>query len=565
MKHSETLCATSSALLRLAGYIFLRWIPSSAIPNILYALFAVYITSFVISFNSQVTDDPVHKSKHVKYPSAAGIILGGAPNIDRPYLTLLTVFINLSILLFSVDLVYTSFKVIPAMALTLTRIGYVSSTSAAFVVRDPFSEQVLLRYKQIPLTTANVSQEFVFEEDAWSGWSQVTVSESRLTEDVDYTTSIVLSELAPQTRYVYSAPGLNSSFVTAASETTPAGSFSFLASSCIKARVPYSPFDNPLTIHGYRIHAFLLPTVDFFLFLGDFTYADVPKLMGTTTEAYRRHYRQVYADLKRLLWNSLPTIHVFDDHEIINDYDPLSVDLYEPAIEDAWKLYQAAGNPAPVRENTTYYAFERQGVPFFLLDTRTYRSVKADVDDAQKTMLGAQQLQDFHAWLVANAAAPVKFVVSSIPFTKNWNAGVDTKDTWAGYLHERAKVLEWIKNEGGGGVLFLSGDRHEAAAIRFPFLESGEKHANDVYEFSTSPFSQFYVPIRTHYQVDDEDVTIMYLPSGNSKVGKVEVEYDEAGEVKVVYRLFIDGKERWVWNMLRGSNSYETEWTPGPV
>lgn len=297
------------------------------------------------------------------------------------------------------------------------------------------------------------------------------------------------------------------------------------------------------------------------MFLGDFTYADVPKLMGTTTESYRRHYRQVYADLKRLAWNALPTLHVFDDHEIINDYDPGSLSLYKPAI-DAWKLYQASGNPAAVRDNATYYTFTRQGIPFFMMDTRTYRSLKHATDDAQKTMLGAQQLADLHAWLVASRNAPVKFLVSSIPFTKNWNAGVDTTDTWAGYLHERELILEWLWREANGGVLILSGDRHEAAAIRFPSPDGDT--SRDVYEFSTSPFSQFYIPIRTHYQVDEEDVTIMYLPSGNSKVGKVEVEMENTESVTVKYRLFIDGEEKWVWRMTTG-DAYQVSWDTAPI
>lgn len=231
--------------------------------------------------------------------------------------------------------------------------------------------------------------------------------------------------------------------------------------------------------------------------------------------------------------------------------------LYDAAI-DAWKLYQHYANPAPVRFNTTYYTFERQGIPFFLLDTRTYRSLKIAKDDADKTMLGEQQLEDLFTWLDENKAADFKIVVSSCPFTKNWR-GVDALDTWAGYLHERKYVLE--KFWEAGNVIILSGDRHEAAAIKFPPPDLIDD-ARTVYEFSTSPFSQFYIPIPTHRQMDNEDITLVYKPNGNSKVGqypvenmlrklliklgRVTIDSKPNGKSELYYELFIDGEE--VWN-----------------
>ena len=60
----------------------------------------------------------------------------------------------------------------------------------------------------------------------------------------------------------------------------------------------------------------------FMLFLGDFIYIDVPGGQGRSLEDYRRNYRQVYASPD---WpdaaKELPWIHVYDDHEIQNDWD----------------------------------------------------------------------------------------------------------------------------------------------------------------------------------------------------------------------------------------------------
>ncbi|KAK9450751.1 PhoD-like phosphatase-domain-containing protein [Limtongia smithiae] len=568
-----SICAASSSLLRVVGYFFLRWAPLSIFPPAIYTAFAVYFASFFYLFDAQIKTEntaeatgkeaPATKTEaetnteksHEGAPPVDGksdttvsrvpwrTFFLGLPEIDRPFWTLLAIFINLSVLCCTLDLVYTSFKSMPLLGLEFSRIGYVSSTSATFVVRDPFSEPVLLRYREIVSGAEEVTFDFADDYD-WAGWSTVVVAE-KLGEESDYTTRVVVDGLKPATRYSYAAPFLNSSFVTAPEEG--AGRFSFLSTSCIKARVPYNPLDNPLSINGFKVHDFLRNEVDFLLFLGDFTYADVPKLMGTDEESFRRHYRHVYWYLRALGWTTLPTVHVFDDHEIINDYDPRHQDLYAPAISSAWKAYQDAGNPAAMHDNTTYYTFERQGIPFFLMDTRTYRSLESAPDGPAKTMLGMRQLEDLRTWLEAHRAAPFKFVVSSVPFTKNW-IGVDKFDTWGGYQHERRRILEWMF-AAGGGVVVLSGDRHEAAAIRFPAPDGDS--ANDVYEFSASPFSQFYIPIRTHWQVDDEDVTLMYKPRGNSKVGKVDVEMRADGSTQMDYTLYIDGEAEWSYTLLR--------------
>jgi alkaline phosphatase D len=79
-----------------------------------------------------------------------------------------------------------------------------------------------------------------------------------------------------------------------------------------------------------------------------------------------------------------------------------------------------------------------------MMDTRSYRepSLESPADSVNKTMLGKEQLADLLSFLEKPAAVGVKwkFVISSIPFTKNWR--VNGLDTWGGYLHERQIILE---------------------------------------------------------------------------------------------------------------------------
>jgi len=68
-------------------------------------------------------------------------------------------------------------------------------------------------------------------------------------------------------------------------------------------------------------------------------------------------------------------------------------------------------------------------------------------------MLGSQQLEDLLGWLETEKGR-LKVLVSSVPFTRNWR-GVESRDSWAGYLWERERVLEGMwRTE---GVVVISG------------------------------------------------------------------------------------------------------------
>ena len=76
----------------------------------------------------------------------------------------------------------------------------------------------------------------------------------------------------------------------------------------------------------------------FMIFLGDFIYIDVPKRFGTTTEDYRREYRQVYASPDwPAVGQNLSWIHVLDDHEIANDWDGNVTGVYNNAVDPVCK------------------------------------------------------------------------------------------------------------------------------------------------------------------------------------------------------------------------------------
>ncbi|KAI5809044.1 PhoD-like phosphatase-domain-containing protein [Peziza echinospora] len=613
---STPITALSAFILKAASYIFLRWIPSHIFIKPVFTSYLIYLTTFLAGWRFQPKYDVLSKTLDVKRveidgnntsdlnapvtlnenaepegneatplfeiekpvqrieatetvvkrkirPNKLKSLLLGTPAPNSRGLNLLNLLLHTLLASFVADLTYRSEYFHPAQDLSFARTGYVSENSARILIREPDELKLpLYVYHRPEPEDSNVKYQWIQSPPI-----------RRLTPVTDFTVPVEIHELHPSTKYAYrTSNGHAGSFRTAPARLSALDKamghharntkFTFLTSSCIKARFPYNPFHHPLHMRGFKILGQMLRdkivVPDFMLFLGDFIYIDVPhrpKVSKTKsiTEGYREHYRQVYASPDWADVN-IPWIHVVDDHEIANDWSENTTGIYPYAMEPFY-IYQHSVNPPSVHKGVTYYQFIHGTASFFLADTRQYRSGNFDPDGPEKSMLGKQQRDDVISWLrKEEPGVQWKIFVSSVPFTKNWRFG--SEDTWAGFLYERRVLLEemWrVGAEGRGGVVVLSGDRHEFGATAFPPPADSPAHehrlAATVHEFSCSPMSQFYLPKRTYVQNDDEDVLVKYIPDGNSKVGAVEVDSTNvAGEQAVLkYRLFVDGKEVWDW------------------
>ena len=630
---AATVAALSSTSLRIVAYVFFRWvcctllsyhdpadsiqIPGHQLVPTIYTAALIYISSFLYTWKTTVPHtwsrgkDKVYSKRaaeqrapqedslgsgeitqstfHIEVNGhtyeheherdgtttrRVGTIMLGLPNPQSLIWSVVTVSLNLLLVLGTLDVVYRRRLSYPSHDLAFARLGYVSDTSANILIREPDMSQlpIYISYRDAPGSGA---------DDSWKSVGQIFL----LSNETDYTYSQVIAPLRPSTRYQYASSNNHSGFFTTASPLgrMPLGSskFTFLTSSCIKPRFPYNPFSHPLSIAGLRYLANWIPELQasFMMFLGDFIYIDIPHRSGTDTEAYRREYRQVYASPD---WpaatKELPWLHVIDDHEIANDWDKQDQDPY-PAAINPWNLYHGSLNPpSAAPSNASYFQFTQGPASFFMLNTRRYRcpAYSAIASSRTKSLLGATQLGSLLRFLRRDEPAGVqwKFVISSVPFTRNWR--INSADAWANYLHERRVILEAMWDVGmrgdGIGVVILSGDRHEFAATAFPPPKGGKWPLSaTVHEFSTSPLSMFYLPIRSYWERpgedDIEEVLIKYVPDGNSKFGAVELEEVKGGEQGLLrFRLIVDGMERWDYLLMtppavgRGGRGRDAIW-----
>ncbi|KAK2051882.1 PhoD-like phosphatase [Colletotrichum caudatum] len=490
----EAISAVATLTLRATAILFTRFHPlGRRYLNRIYGSAVLYLSCLLVKAFSPSTSIGSSKRRH---PGL--MLLLGWTDRASPIASFVTVLLN-----FLGHLLHHSND------LSFSRVGYVDESTARIVARHNWSPITYVEIRWGPSETREAQAE-----------SQTI----HLDASNDYVGTFLLGGLQPGTQYTYTTNvGHSGSFETA---ETSAKRWSLISTSCIKPFYPYNPLNHGLQIRDLELLDHYLSTnpADMMPFLGDFIYIDLPVAFGWTKEHYTTAYRQVYASPS---WSSalrsLPWLHVYDDHEIINDWAANETGLYESAMQQFWAYHGHANPPSRYGAGATYYTFRRGDISFFVLDTRRYRSSESSEDGPNKTMLGRTQLTDLQDWLETEKSW--KVVVSSVPFTRNWR-GPDAADSWSGYLWERDI------------------DRHEHATTVFP---PNEKGGRSVIEFSTSPLNQFFEPFdRFHKQIEETGVSVYSHPRGNSKFEKVSFDTATPNHLRVEYDLIVDGKK--VWN-----------------
>jgi alkaline phosphatase D len=269
------------------------------------------------------------------------------------------------------------------------------------------------------------------------------------------------------------------------------------------------------TIHAWR--------PDLFIGLGDMIYADnactatgrygnaqLPGDFGPATDlaGFWAHWRYNRADpaSQRLLANT-SYVGVWDDHEVINDFGPLtdigSGPPYTPGVHLLPIGLQAFLDYTPIATAPRLYRSLRWGrhLELFVLDTRSFRDANFAQDSPEnpKTMLGHDQL----AWLergLASSDATWKVIVSSVPMSiptgfppTNGRDGWANFDQTTGFENELLEILGFMAENAIHNTVWITTDVHFAKAFRYaPFTQNREFA---VHEIATGPLNAGIFPI----------------------------------------------------------------------
>lgn len=427
-----------STLFRLSVFVFLRIIPTSLAKFVLPTLFSLYISTLYLSHNeSDASKTDAGNSKRRGFHSLASplvTVILTSPTSSRR-LRLLSLFVNSILLLASIEFAIEDY-LYDAPDVVFTRLGAIYPDKAKLAIRYPNHKD------PIHVVWREVRESSDLQTQPWILGPPVMLSGAG-----DWVNSTTISPLWPDTVYEYSLatpdkqllsyPSVPIRFKTFPDPRLPRPTpLRFIVSSCMKPNFPYIPFKGnrikgmdlladylwpsdstgavvspmPPTVSLYdRDESFVgspdrmtpLIPADFMLFLGDFVYADVPYYFGDNLEAYRRLYRRNYESPSfRRVYERLPIFFTYDDHEFVNNYAGSSRDR-GPYLNGsrAFFEYNAQTNFDSLDENQFYYEFSYgKEAAFFVLDTRRHRST-LEIDPANRTMLGAQQLGTFLRWL----------------------------------------------------------------------------------------------------------------------------------------------------------------------
>ena len=301
-----------------------------------------------------------------------------------------------------------------------------------------------------------VTVSFFACDDGGEPTDEVVHAESGKTDlRTDYTTTIELSDLKPNTHYTYQVQLGDrpvQSETLARFKTIPPAGQPTTFKIAFGGGAGFTPEHERMwdTIASFKPDALFL--------LGDNVYIDLAE-EPRGLHRYTYYRRQSRAEFRRLI-RSTPVHAIWDDHDC--------------GIDDVWKgpyLDRPSWKPAMLKvfkENWVNPSYGNEQAPgcwfaksvgnidFFFLDNRFYRTNPFGDD---RTMLGPVQ----KAWLLAqlnDSSAAFKVIVSSVPWAPGSKPG--SRDTWDGFPEEREEIFSTIEANKIDGVLLMSADRHRS-------------------------------------------------------------------------------------------------------
>ena len=373
----------------------------------------------------------------------------------------------------------------------------------------PFTEGVAAR---ATATTATLwtrydeaPAELVYEVDTAADFSGSGLTGTALADGArNQTVHVTVTGLAPSTLYHYRFSTMDGSdfsdvgtFVTLPAAATPAR-LNMVVTGDSDSLWTQDP--DPQTEPFEVLTRALSEDPNLFIYMGDTIYSDSETgapLARTRAEKWAK-YSDNRVPAAQAILRATNTWAVWDDHEVVNDFDGAVLSVTDPKLLKAGK--QAFNDYWPVSPKR-YYRKVSYGsdVDLFFLDERSYRTKSVDetkkcrdddgtldfaptmpegdraflgfgpvapkclkaVNDPAASMLGEKQL----AWLkkgLKSSTAKWKLIVNEVPIAQIF---VLPYDRWEGYGWERAHLLRFIQKNVSNAV-FVTTDIHANIGAR---------------------------------------------------------------------------------------------------
>ncbi|CAA6821359.1 MAG: Unknown protein [uncultured Thiotrichaceae bacterium] len=259
---------------------------------------------------------------------------------------------------------------------------------------------------------------------------------------------------------------------------------------------------------------------DLLLLMGDQVYTDpTAGLFDPRSNADRfiQPYKRWLSNrFVRDVCRQLPMYSMLDDHEIVDNWEPIAkkaqevypeyaADLREKAEYGvrAYLCFQRGKFDQDIQEKSRndlpklWYSFQRKGFDFFMMDTRTDRGIRTAT--AEDGLISQAQCDDLREWLARTTTADHKprFIVSPsmiMPIRKRMGTNTASNhfldDGWAGYPSTLAKVLSLLVEHQHQNLVFLSGDEHFHLNVQCEIHQASDKKVS----FHSIHSSGLYAP-----------------------------------------------------------------------
>jgi choline dehydrogenase-like flavoprotein len=341
---------------------------------------------------------------------------------------------------------------------------------------------------------------------------------------------------------------------------------------------PQGLLDRPVAQASLRAMVRQLDRLDGAMFVGDQIYADATAGLVDPTrrdELFDQpHGNALRAQALREVHRRIPAYFLLDDHELHDNWEPLSkaVKKSRPALfakieatrENGLRAFQQHQRMQPEalrkkRLEPADQSFTLRGYPVRMLDTRTGRSPRGSVVAPNKvSLLSGRQWAELDRWL-GNTKRAVKFIATPsvlLPRRRSVAEGVGhevSSDGWDGFPASLLKLLHMLLRHEAHNTVFLSGDEHHGfcAQVRVrrkgsaaPALKIVSIHTAALYApFPFANGSPHDFMARDTFDLGDLSIEVEteFAPPGD---GFAVVEIDESGPGAVVRVQHMKALER---------------------